>query len=104
MKDKSSNGDLRVKLRATLEAQRLVRLSLDDAHKKLHQLQQQTSKKQGRKAKNFKEASLYTVCLAEQLQIKLEEKEEALSNMECGVPIDGGVGFGFGGGSGNDAG
>lgn len=93
------NADLKQKLRATLEAKRIARTGLDSAYERLEEFNTQRERLIKEK-KNVTHLDILIGVLREEL----DKIEEASANMQHGCNIDGGVGFGSGGGSGTDAG
>ena len=91
--------DLKVKLRATIEAKRIARTGIEEAEKKLNKLIQLRKELKSKK----KDTSRIDVTI-EVLGDELDKIEEAKANSQHGCPIDGGVGFGSGGGAGTDSG
>ena len=88
----------REKLKATLEGKKLSRMNEESAFKKLKELEG--------KLKNMQEGPK-----KERLQVvfsvlneEMTKKVETFNNMQFGGNIEGGCGYGGGGGSGNDAG
>jgi hypothetical protein len=91
--------DLKVKLRATIEAKRIARTGIEEAEKKLDELV-----KLRKKLKADKKDTTRLDVMIEVLGDELDKIEEANANSQHGCPIDGGVGFGSGGGAGTDSG
>ena len=87
----------RLKLRATMEAKKIARMSEDVAHEKLKRMQKNVKLMKGEKKEK-------TSIMISVLHEELERKIDVYNNMQFGGCIDGGCGFGGGGGSGNDAG
>lgn len=89
----NNTNSKKAKLRAAIEAKRLMRLKLDDAFDELHRLRK--ALKDAHKAKKNAE---YLETLVALLDEQLEAKMESIMNEEPGGPIgcDGG---GFSGGS-----
>ena len=94
-----STIDLKEKLRATLEAKRIARSGLEEAEKKYDDLV-----KQRKKLKANKEDVSKIDVKIEILGEEIDKIIEASNNAQYGCPIEGGVGFGSGGGAGTDAG
>ncbi len=92
------NENLRLKLKATIEAKQIARMDQDKAHEKLKDLKKQL--------KTMKEGVLKekTEILVSVLHAELEKNDEVYANAEYGGSIEGGCGFGSSGGSGTDAG
>lgn len=88
---------LRIKLKATLEAKKIARLSEDVAYERLDDLKRKGKKMTG-KAKESNDIMISV------LKEELDKKLEAYNNMSYGGNIEGGIGYGSGGGSGTDAG
>lgn len=88
---------LRLKLKATIEAKKIARLNEDVANEQLENLKKKGKKLTG-KAKESNDI------LVSVLEEELERKIEAYNNMSYGGNIEGGLGYGYGGGSGTDAG
>ena len=91
--------DLKLKLGAIIEAKIIASSGLEEAEKKLVLLIKER-KKMLQNKKNVTKITLIIQFLEEEL----EKITEAASNAQHGCHIDGGVGFGSGGGSGTDAG
>jgi hypothetical protein len=88
---------LRIKLKATLEAKKIARLSEDVAYECLDELKRKGKKMSG----TAKESNDIMVSV---LKEELDKKLEAYNNMSYGGNIEGGIGYGSGGGSGTEAG
>ena len=88
---------LRIKLKATLEAKKISRLSEDVAYERLDELKRKGKRMTGK----AKESNDIMVSV---LKEELDKKLEAYNNMSYGGNIAGGIGYGSGGGSGTDAG
>lgn len=88
---------LKAKLRASLEAKKIARMNEDVANEKLEELKKKGKKLHGKAKETNK-------ILVNVLEEELNKKIEAYNNMSYGSNIEGGVGYGSGGGSGNDAG
>jgi len=94
-----STIDLKDKLRATLEAKRIARSGIEEAEKKYNELV-----KQRKKLKSKKEDVRKIDVIIEVLGEELDKLVESSNNAQHGFPIEGGNGFGSGGGAGTDAG
>lgn len=92
-----ADNKTKIKFRATLEANKISRMKLEHAYDKLEEFQKQFKSAKG-------DRRIWLSSVMEVLEQKLEQKEEALSNMAMDGPVDGAVGFGCGGGDGRDAG
>lgn len=90
--------NVRMKLKATMEGKRLSRLSEDVAFEKLKEMERKL-KNMPNGEKRDRQQIIYSV-----LREEMEKKVEVYNNMQFGGVIDGGCGYGGGGGSGNDAG
>lgn len=88
---------LRLKLKATIEAKKIARLNEDVANEQLENLKKKGKKLTGKAKEN-------NDILISVLEEELERKIEAYNNMSYGGNIEGGLGYGCGGGSGTDAG
>ena len=99
MTKNSSTDCLRDKLRATIEAKRISRIGIEEAENKLNELIKQRKKLHAKKA-NVSKLDI----MIEVLEEEINKITEASSNTQHGCPIDGGVGFGSGGGAGTDSG
>ena len=93
----STKEDLKHKLRATIEAKKIARLSLELAWERLDELKEKRKRARGAEKKRLN-------VLIDILEKELEKIEENNSNMQYGEPIDGGIGFGSCGGAGHDNG
>jgi t-SNARE complex subunit (syntaxin) len=91
--------DLKVKLRATIEAKRIARTGLEEAEKKFDELVKLRKKLKAKK-QDFSRLDV----MIEVLGDEIDKISEAAANAQHGCPIDGGVGFGSGGGAGTDSG
>lgn len=90
------SDDKRIVLRATIEANRLCRLKLNDAFDKLKESEEALKNAKGGKKK-------YLAALISALDEKLEAKMESISMQEPGGELgDGGGGFSSGGCAGAD--
>ena len=92
------NENLRLKLKATIEAKRISRMGQDTAHEKLEEFKKVLKKMENGPSKEKMEIMISV------LHAELEKNEETYANAEYGGTIEGGCGFGSGGGSGTDAG
>jgi hypothetical protein len=90
---------LKVKLRATIEAKRIARIGLEEAEKKLKDLI-----KLRKKLKSEKKDLTVINVMIEVLGDEIDKIIEASENAQHGCPIEGGIGFGSGGGAGTDSG
>lgn len=93
----TDRNDNRIRLRATIEAQRLSRLGLRNAEEALKDAQSslKTEKRVDRRK--------YLECLASVLEERLDAKIESIMNEEYGGEIGGGSGgFSSGGCAGSD--
>jgi len=95
---KSSN-DLKVKLRATIEAKRIARIGLEEAEKKFKELI-----KLRKELKSSKKDLTGINIMLEVLGDEIDKIIEASEKAQHGCPIEGGLGFGSGGGAGTDSG
>jgi len=95
----NSSDDLKVKLRATIEAKRIARTGLEEAEKKFKDLINLRKKLKSEK----KDLTRINVIL-EVLGEEIDKITEASENAQHGCPIEGGLGFGSGGGAGTDSG
>ena len=95
----NSSDDLKVKLRATIEAKRIARTGLEEAEKKFKDLINLRKKLKSEK----KDLTIINVIL-EVLGEEIDKITEASENAQHGCPIEGGLGFGSGGGAGTDSG
>ena len=98
MTKKLIKEDVRMKLKATMEGKRLARLSEEVAFEKLKELEKKLKTMPNGENKD-RQQIIYSV-----LREEMERKVEVDNNMQFGGVIDGGCGYGGGGGSGNDAG
>lgn len=96
---KKGETDAKTKLRAKLEAKRIARSGLDNAYERLDEW----NKLRKRLRKEKKDVSGLDIKI-DTLEDLLDRIEENAATMQYGCPVNGGVGFGSGGGSGNDAG
>lgn len=94
----TGKNDIKMRFKATLEANRISRLGMDNAYTKLNEFKKQLEKEKNSGRKEWLKIVIQV------LEEKMEQKEEVLANTQYGCPVDGGVGFGWGGGSGTDAG
>ena len=94
-----SSDNLKVKLRATIEAKRIARIGLEEAEKKLKDLI-----KLRKKLKSEKKDLTVINVMIEVLSDEIDKIIEASENAQHGCPIEGGIGFGSGGGAGTDSG
>ena len=94
-----SSDHLKVKLRATLEAKRIARIGLEEAEKKIKDLI-----KLRKKLKSEKKDLTVINVMIEVLGEEIDKIIEASENAQHGCPIEGGIGFGSGGGAGTDSG
>ena len=94
-----SSVDLKVKLRATIEAKRIARTGLEEAEKKYDELV-----KIRKKMKSTKKDLTRIDVMIEVLGDEIDKITEAAANAQHGCPIEGGLGFGSGGGAGTDSG
>jgi hypothetical protein len=94
-----SSDNLKVKLRATIEAKRIARIGLEEAEKKLKDLI-----KLRKKLKSEKKDLTVINVMIEVLGDEIDKIIEASENAQHGCPIEGGIGFGSGGGAGTDSG
>lgn len=95
---KKAEVDTRTKLKAKLEAKRIARMGLDKAYDNFDELK----KTRKRLKKENKDVSVLEIKI-DTLKEELTRLEEAADNMQCGGDIQGGIGFGSGGGCGTDA-
>jgi hypothetical protein len=95
---KSSN-DLKVKLRATIEAKRIARIGLEEAERKFKELI-----KLRKELKSSKKDLTGINVMLEVLGDEIDKIIEASEKAQHGCPIEGGLGFGSGGGAGTDSG
>ena len=95
----NSHIDLKVKLRATIEAKRIARTGLEEAEKKFDELVKLRKKLKSKKGDISK-----IDIMIEVLGDEIDKIAEASANAQHGCPIEGGVGFGSGGGAGTDSG
>ena len=91
--------DTRLKLRATLEAKRIARSGLDNAYDKLDEWKK-LRKRLRKQKKDLSNLNIKIDVMVEEIA-KIEFNS---ANMQYGDVVDGGNGFGCGGGSGTDAG
>lgn len=96
---KTSSDDLKVKLRATIEAKRISRIGLEEADKKFKELI-----KLRKKLKSEKKDLTGIDVMLEVLGDEIDKITEASEKAQHGCPIEGGLGFGSGGGAGTDSG
>lgn len=94
-----SSGDLKVKLRATIEAKRISRIGLEEAEEKFKELIKLRKKLKSEK-KDLTGINVMIEVLGDEIDKIIEASEKA----ENGCPIEGGLGFGSGGGAGTDSG
>lgn len=94
-----SSDNLKVKLRATIEAKRIARIGLEEAEKKIKDLI-----KLRKKLKSEKKDLTVINIMIEVLGDEIDKIIEASENAQHGCPIEGGIGFGSGGGAGTDSG
>lgn len=87
-----NNQDIRLKLRATLQAKKISRLNIETAYEKLEEYEQQL-----RYLVKHKKSDKYLEILIEILKQELERLEDNAANMCYGGLIEGGNGFGSGG-------
>lgn len=90
--------NLRLKLKATIEAKRIARMDQDKAYEKLKEFREQLKNMHDGPSKAKMEIMVSV------LHAELEKNDETYANAEYGGCIEGGCGFGSGGGSGTDAG
>lgn len=90
------NNNLRLKLKATIEANIIARNKMNFAYDKIKELRNEIKQTNGPRKQ-------YLQLLTEILEEKMNNKEEAIANMEYGEIGDGGHGWGFGGGCGADS-
>lgn len=95
---KKAEVNTRIKLKAKLEAKRIARMGLDKAYDNLDEFK----KLRKRLTKENKDVSGLDIKI-DTLEEELLRLEEVADNMECGGDLQGGTGFGSGGGSGTDA-
>ena len=95
----NSSDDLKVKLRATIEAKRIARTGLEEAEKKFKDLINLRKKLKSEK-KDLTRINIMLEVLGEEI----DKITEASENAQHGCPIEGGLGFGSGGGAGTDSG
>jgi len=95
----NSSNDLKVRLRATIEAKRIARIGLEEADKKFKELV-----KLRKKLKSEKKDLTGINIMLEVLGEEIDKITEASENAQHGCPIEGGLGFGSGGGAGTDSG
>ena len=95
----NSSNELKVKLRATIEAKRIARTGLEEAEKKFNELV-----KLRKKLKLAKKDLTGINVMLEVLGDEIDKITEASENAQHGCPIEGGLGFGSGGGAGTDSG
>jgi hypothetical protein len=88
---------LRIKMKATLEGKKIARSTEDIAYERLENFKERGLNLKGK-------AKIHNDILIEVLEEELNKKVEAYQNMSYGGNIEGGVGYGGGGGSGTDAG
>jgi len=93
------SDDLKVKLRATIEAKRIARTGLEEAEKKFKEFI-----KLRKKLKLEKKDITRIDVMLEVLGDEIDKITEASENAQHGCPIEGGLGFGSGGGAGTDSG
>lgn len=91
--------DAKTKLRAKLEAMRIARTGIDNACDKLDEWKKirRRLKKEGKDVRNLG-------IKIDVLEAEIDRIEYNAANQELSGCVDGGVGYGSGGGSGNDAG
>jgi hypothetical protein len=93
------SDDLKVKLRATIEAKRIARIGLEESEKKFKELVK-LRKKLKLEKKDLTGINVMIEVLGEEIDKILDASE----NAQHGCPIEGGLGFGSGGGAGTDSG
>lgn len=93
------SNDLKVKLRATIEAKRIARIGLEEAEKKFKELI-----KLRKELKSSKKDLTGINVMIEVLGDEIDKIIEASEKAQHGCPIEGGLGFGSGGGAGTDSG
>tara|TARA_B100001996_G_scaffold75660_1_gene55864 strand:- start:109 stop:438 length:330 start_codon:yes stop_codon:yes gene_type:complete len=95
--DEPPPENLRLKLKATIEAKKLARLDQDVAYDKLKEMKQKVKTLTG-------DAKAKTEIMISVLFSELEKNADTYANACYGDAIEGGCGFGSGGGAGTDAG
>jgi hypothetical protein len=93
----SQGENLRLKLKATLEAKKIARLDQEVAYDKLKEMKKKLPSLTG-------DAKAKTEIMISVLFAELEKNADTYANASYGDSIEGGCGFGSGGGAGTDAG
>ena len=88
---------LRIKMKATLEGKKIARTTENIAYERLENFKERGLKLEGK-------TKIYNNILIEVLEEELNKKSEVYENMSYGGNIEGGIGYGGGGGSGTDSG